>query len=108
MRRLAWALLVVLLWGIGAMGATDTFSYGEVRITPAFTGLLGPAATPDAVVTKLHDAVVALAADPSYVAVTDKAGMTLVNSTPAEFATEITRGYEQWKAVVVAANIQTQ
>ena len=34
MRRLAWALLVVLLWGVGAMGATDTFSYGDVRITP--------------------------------------------------------------------------
>ena len=34
MRRLAGALLLVLLCTTGALGATDTFSYGDVRITP--------------------------------------------------------------------------
>ncbi|MBB3770023.1 tripartite-type tricarboxylate transporter receptor subunit TctC [Angulomicrobium tetraedrale] len=77
-------------------------------VSRSWLGLLGPASTPDAVVKELNTAIVDLAKDPSYLAVTDKAGMTLVNSTPAEFEAEIRRGYEQWKQVVATANIQTQ
>jgi len=40
-------------------------------------------------------------------AVTDKAGMTLINSTPAEFDAEINRGLAQWQRVVADANIRT-
>ena len=33
--------------------------------------------------------------------------MTLVNSTPAEFDTEIASGLAQWQRVVAEANIRT-
>lgn len=84
-----------------AEGGVDAF------VSRSWLGLLGPASTPDEVVTRLHDAVTALADDPGYRAVTDKAGMTLVNSTPAEFDAEIARGLAQWQRVVAEANIQT-
>lgn len=77
-------------------------------VARSWLGLLGPASTPDSVVTKLHDAVVGYQNDPSYIAITDKAGMTLVNSTPAAFDAEIKRGYQQWRTVVTNANIQQQ
>lgn len=79
----------------------------DAFVSRSWLGLLGPASTPDAAVSQLHDAVVALAEDEAYRTVTDKAGMTLVNSTPAEFDTEIASGLAQWQRVVAEANIRT-
>lgn len=77
-------------------------------VARSWLGLLGPVSTPDDVVTRLHDAVIAFKDDPSYIAITNKAGMTLINSTPEELDVEIKRGYDQWRAVVAKANIQQQ
>lgn len=80
----------------------------DAFVSRSWLGLIGPAATPDDVVEQLHTAITALADDPAYTAVTDRAGMTLVNYGPEEFADEIERGLDQWKRVVEIAGIETQ
>ena len=51
-----------------------------------WAGMFVKSGTPDAVVTKINEAVVTAAKDPEVVATISALGTVLVGSTPAEFA----------------------
>ncbi|WP_454019604.1 Bug family tripartite tricarboxylate transporter substrate binding protein [Azospirillum sp. Marseille-Q6669] len=90
--------------------APEIPTFGEAGLKDfaarSWLGLLAPAATPTAVVDRLHADIVGFAKDKDYVAITEKAGMALVNEGPAAFDAEIAAGYAQWKQVIQTAGIK--
>lgn len=69
-------------------------------------GLVAPARTPAAVVSKINAAVVAVLADPQTQAGIRKLGVEPAASTPDEFAAFIRSEIDKWAAVIKAANIK--
>ena len=74
--------------------------------TAPWVGLLGPAKTPQAVVTRLHDAMTKALAKPDVRAQLEKLGAVIVGDTPAEFASFLKRDYERWDGVIKAAAVK--
>ena len=76
--------------------------------TAPWVGLLGPAKTPVAIVTALHDAMVKALAKPEVRLQLEKLGAVIVGDTPAEFATFLKRDYDRWEHVIKAAAIKPE
>jgi tripartite-type tricarboxylate transporter receptor subunit TctC len=69
--------------------------------------LAAPAATPPAIVDKIHREVAGIYADPALVAKLEKVGIFPVSSTPAEFNAFIRSETERWsKALKENANVK--
>jgi tripartite-type tricarboxylate transporter receptor subunit TctC len=69
--------------------------------------LVAPAATPPAIVDKIHREVAGIYADPALVAKLEKVGIFPVSSTPAEFNAFIRSETERWsKALKENANVK--
>jgi tripartite-type tricarboxylate transporter receptor subunit TctC len=69
-------------------------------------GLLVPAGTSKAIVTKLHDQVAKLLAQPDVKSRIEGLGFEVIGSSPAEFAAQIKVEVEKWTKVVKAAGIK--
>jgi tripartite-type tricarboxylate transporter receptor subunit TctC len=71
----------------------------------SWNGFLAPAKTPQAIVDKLAQRVIAAARDPAIVAQLTKLGIEANGTTPAEFAAQIAREQPQFDAAIKAANM---
>ncbi len=69
-------------------------------------GLLVPAGTSKAIVTKLHDQVVKMLAQPDVKSRIEGLGFDIIGSSPAEFTAQIKVEEEKWTSVVMAAGIK--
>ena len=74
--------------------------------TAPWVGLLAPAKTSPAIVTRLHDAMSKALAKPEVRQQLDKLGAVVVGDTPAEFAAFLKRDHDRWESVVKAAAIK--
>ncbi|MFT3820831.1 MAG: tripartite tricarboxylate transporter substrate binding protein [Rubrivivax sp.] len=71
-------------------------------------GLLAPAATPKAVVSKLNEAIVKVLQMPEMKARFEQSGAAPAPSTPEQFAARIADENASWSKVVREANIKTE
>lgn len=71
-------------------------------------GLLAPVGTPQPVITRMHDEVVKMLADPDVQQSMEREGLTPVGSTPAEFAARLTAETQQWAKVIKEFNIKVE
>jgi tripartite-type tricarboxylate transporter receptor subunit TctC len=71
----------------------------------AWHGILAPANTPQPIIDKLHDQIVAALNDPPTKALIVAQSIQIVGDTPAEFAAFIKQDIAQWKAVAIQANV---
>ena len=71
-------------------------------------GILAPAKTPGAVVTKLNRELVAVMQDPAMKAWMESRGAEAVTSTPEEFAAYIKKDLAKWARVVKEAGITAE
>lgn len=69
-------------------------------------GLLAPAGTPKAVVTKLHGQVTRMIVLPDFKERVEGLGFDIIGSSPAEFAAQVKVEVEKWTRVVKAAGIK--
>ena len=69
-------------------------------------GLVAPAGTPPAVVEKIHDEVVAIYRDPDVAARLEKAGISAVTSTPADFDAFFRKEAVRWGKVFKDSGIR--
>lgn len=69
-------------------------------------GLLAPAGTPKAIVSRLHGEVVKMIAKPDVKARVEGLGFDIIGSSPVEFAAQIKVEVEKWTKVVQAAGIK--
>ena len=72
----------------------------------AFFGLVAPARTPDAIVARLHEAVVRVLARPDIREKLTAQQAIVVGSTPQDFAAVIRRELERMRRAVAAAKIE--
>ena len=72
-----------------------------------WAGLLGPAGMDPQTVTKLHDEIVRILATPEMQERIKTLGYDLIVSTPPDFAAQLMRDVERWRAVVKRANVKT-
>jgi tripartite-type tricarboxylate transporter receptor subunit TctC len=72
----------------------------------AWNGFLAPAKTPQAIVDKLAQHVIAAARDPAIVAQLTKLGIEPNGTTPKEFSAQIAREQPQFDAAIKAANLK--
>jgi len=75
---------------------------------PAWYGLLAPAGTPEAIITKLRDAAVTALKDPKIIEALEKQGAAPSGNTPEEFAKEIKEQYDWAREVVKKGNIKLE
>jgi tripartite-type tricarboxylate transporter receptor subunit TctC len=71
-----------------------------------WAGLLGPAGMDPQTVTKLHDEIVRILATPEMQERIRILGYDLIVSTPPDFAAQLMRDVERWRAVVKRANVK--
>jgi tripartite-type tricarboxylate transporter receptor subunit TctC len=69
----------------------------------SYTGIVAPAGTPAAIVSKLNDAIRKALADPDVTRKLLEAGTPAQGSTPEEFGARMTSDYELWGKVAKAA-----
>ena len=62
-------------------------------------GLAAPAGTPPAIVDKIHRGIASIYADPQIIARLEKAGITPVSATPAEFDAFVRSETKRWSKV---------
>ena len=74
--------------------------------TAPWVGMLAPAKTAPAIVSKLNDAMTKALTRPEVKAQLEKLGAVIIGDTPAEFATFLKRDFERWEAVIKAAAIK--
>ncbi len=74
--------------------------------TDLWTGILAPAGTPPAVVNKLHDEIVRVAALPEVKEALGRQGATANTSTPQEFSAFMKAEFAKWARVVKEANVR--
>ena len=81
----------------------DVGTFAEAGLTgfdiAAWYGLLAPAGTPPAIIEKIQREVVRIYSDPEVASRLDKAGITPVTTTPAEFDTFFRKEAERWAQV---------
>jgi tripartite-type tricarboxylate transporter receptor subunit TctC len=78
-------------------------------VTPGYSveswnGIMVPASTPDAIVTKLSDVLKKMAADPDVQKRMAVAGASTVFTTPAEYKAQIAGEVEQWRKLLKEIN----
>jgi len=69
-------------------------------------GMLAPAGTPKAIVTRLYDALGRILKDPKVTMVLERQGLEPVHSTPEGFRRAIADDIARWSKVVKAGNIK--
>ena len=74
--------------------------------TAPWVGLLAPAKTSPAIVSKLHEALVKALANPEVKAQLEKLGAVVVGDSPAQFTAFLKRDHDRWAAVIKAAAIK--
>jgi tripartite-type tricarboxylate transporter receptor subunit TctC len=74
----------------------------------SWEGILAPAGTPAAVVSKIADEIKRIVAEPEFAASLLKLGAVATSSTPQEFAAFIDADYVKWQRVVKEAGIKPQ
>jgi tripartite-type tricarboxylate transporter receptor subunit TctC len=74
--------------------------------TAPWVGMLAPAKTPPAIISKLHDAMTKALAKPEVKTQLENLGAVIVSNTPTEFAAFLKRDYERWEGVIKAAAIK--
>jgi tripartite-type tricarboxylate transporter receptor subunit TctC len=74
----------------------------------SWEGILAPAGTPAAVVSKIADEIKRIAADPQFAQSLLKLGAVATSSTPEEFASFIANDYAKWQRVVREAGIKVE
>ena len=88
----------------------DTPTVAEAGVdgfeTVAWFGLLAPAATPRAIIDKLHAEVVKVLSQPDVRERIAGTGSEVIGNTPQEFARRIQSDVDKWKKVAAAANIK--
>jgi tripartite-type tricarboxylate transporter receptor subunit TctC len=77
-------------------------------VSVAWFGVHGPGRTPAAVRTRVHAEVVTTLQEPTVRSRFTNEGADIVGSTPAEFASFISKEIAKWKAVVKAAGIKAE
>lgn len=66
----------------------------------SWNGVMAPASTPDAIVTKVSGALKKMAADPEVKKQMSVAGASTVFTTPAEYSAQIAKEVDQWRALL--------
>lgn len=74
----------------------------------SWEGILAPAGTPAAVVSRIADEIKRIVAEPEFAASLLKLGAVATSSTPQEFAAFIDADYAKWQRVVKEAGIKPQ
>jgi tripartite-type tricarboxylate transporter receptor subunit TctC len=74
----------------------------------AWHGILAPARTPPAIVSKLNEEIAKALGDPETRTLLINQAMQTVGSTPEEFAAFIQKDIAIWKAVAAAANVTVE
>ena len=74
----------------------------------SWNGFMAPAKTPQAIVDRLAQQVIAAARDPAIVAQLTKLGIEPNGTTPQEFVAQIAREQPQFDAAIKAANIHVE
>jgi tripartite-type tricarboxylate transporter receptor subunit TctC len=69
-------------------------------VVTTWFGVLAPAKTPDAIIARLNEAVVAALHDPKVEQKLDRAGLIASPSTPAQFRDVIQSEIDRWRQVV--------
>lgn len=93
-----------------AMSGVPTFAeqgYPAINGVESY-GLFAPPGTPDAVVKKLHDDVVAASKDPALVAGFEEVGMELFMLTPKAYERTIQTERDKWGPVVRASGFTSE
>jgi tripartite-type tricarboxylate transporter receptor subunit TctC len=90
--------------------APDVPTFAEAGIKdfdiPNLTGLVGPAGMSDAIVSRIHAAVLKALAQPVVRERFAGMGVDIVGSTPAEFAALIKEDFARWTRVVQATGVK--
>jgi tripartite-type tricarboxylate transporter receptor subunit TctC len=89
--------------GVPTMGEQGIANFQE---TAAWVGLLAPANTPDAIVTKLSDAGRKSLARPETVERLKALGAVVVGDTPPEFKAYLEKDIARWERVVAASGLK--
>jgi tripartite-type tricarboxylate transporter receptor subunit TctC len=76
--------------------------------TAPWVGLLAPARTPPAIVTKLNDGVRKSIAKPESRKRLEALGATTVGDTPAEFTAFLQKDWDRWARVIKAAGVKAE
>lgn len=76
--------------------------------TAPWVGMLAPAKTPPAIVTRLNEAMRTALAKPEVKAQLEKLGAVIVGDSPAEFAAYLKRDYTRWEQVIKAAGVKAE
>ena len=89
----------------------DTPTMAEVGFpgfedTAPWVGLLAPAKTPPAIVSRLNDALLKALAKPDVKAQLEKLGAVIAGNSPAEFTAYLKRDYDRWENVIKTAAIK--
>ena len=74
----------------------------------AWYGLLAPAGTPAAIVSKLHQQTVRALNDPEVKNKLEASGFIIVGSTPAAFSAYIRAEIEKWTPVIISAGLEPE
>jgi len=74
----------------------------------AWHGVFAPAKTPQAVVDKLHAAIVKALQNPDIKELLSKQAMQPVGNTPQEFGAFLAKDIAMWKDVATAANVSVE
>lgn len=77
-------------------------------VSSQWFGVLAPAGTPRAVIERLHQAITRAASSPEMKDKLTGMGMTVINSTPEEFAATIKSELDTWSKVIKTAGIKPQ
>ncbi|MBA2964079.1 MULTISPECIES: Bug family tripartite tricarboxylate transporter substrate binding protein [Ramlibacter] len=75
---------------------------------PGWIGLFAPARTPAATVSRLHDEVVAILAEPDMARQLEERGMPPFPNTPEQFTRLLENEINTWKSVVARAGIKLE
>lgn len=90
----------------------DLASLGEFGLQRAavdlWWGVLAPAGTPPAIVTKLNARIAEVVESPDMKSFFLREGATPATVSPEEFTTYLTQEIERWKQIAAAANIQPE
>jgi tripartite-type tricarboxylate transporter receptor subunit TctC len=71
-------------------------------------GILAPAKTPPAIVTRLHGEIVKALKDPATKALLEAQAMSIVGNSPDEFAAFIKQDIALWRQVATQANVEVK
>jgi tripartite-type tricarboxylate transporter receptor subunit TctC len=104
------ALAVSAPQRVESLPAVPTFAEIELPSNnePSWFGLVAPAGTPDATITRLHGAIVATLKQPELLAKLKAQGMDPVGNTPQAFQTLITAEIAKMKRVAQLAGIEAE